>query len=204
VEPETDQTHSTEENPFETKAQRLRRAAEESISQAMRSAEATGELRHLYGKPLDLGDDSPDWLVTKVLKQQGFTHPLLERARDLEEPKRKADAIVERMRERRDRLTRPGTQYTAEQAEAFNTWRSFALAEYRDALAALNRAIHDYNLAIPPALHKRPYRIEKTLATAEDEIPPVSIPQPPPPARSRLRTILGSLWNRLGGKTSNS
>ena len=58
------------------RARRLREAAQKAEEQAMERA-AQGELGHLQGKALDLSDDSPNWYLNKLLKREGFSHPLI-------------------------------------------------------------------------------------------------------------------------------
>lgn len=154
------------------RAERLRRQAEQATEAEMRRLQETGELRHLYGQPLRL-DDDPDWLVAKVLKEQGFSHPLIERARDLDEPRHTAEEVARRLGNRRERLARLGERCTSEMATGFNASREEALDEYRTALRALNNAIRDYNLQVPDALQQRPVLLENAVQRLADDVPPL-------------------------------
>jgi Domain of unknown function (DUF1992) len=67
--------------------EKLRRAyseAEDRMASVMREMHERGELRHLHGKPLALEEDDPAWLAARMLKQEGFSHPLLERRNDVQ------------------------------------------------------------------------------------------------------------------------
>src|SRR5438309_10827352 len=99
-----------EERPLSERVRRMRRRAEEETSDAIRRMEESGEIRHLHGRPLQLNDD-PEWLAARVLKQAGFTHPVLERARDLDEPTQAAEDVLDRLRRRRAALTQEDARY---------------------------------------------------------------------------------------------
>ena len=174
------------------RAQQIRKDAEDATTAAVNEWQDRGELRHLHGRPLDLSDDSPDWLLHRMLKQQGFSLPIIERGKDLDEALRRAAAIVERLRRRRAWLVRPEAHCTPEQAHAFNASRVRALAEYRTALGELNRAVRDYNLTAPPALQRRGYIVDQAVADLAAQIPPLDVPAPAPtptPAPSRVRAV---------------
>jgi Domain of unknown function (DUF1992) len=67
--------------------EKLRRAyskAEDRMASMMREMHERGELRHLHGKPLVLEEDDPAWLAARMLQQEGFCHPLLERRNDVQ------------------------------------------------------------------------------------------------------------------------
>lgn len=159
-----------------TKARRIRKEAQDATTQAVRAAEETGELRHLYGRPLDLSDNSPEWFTHKLLKREGVAPPAIERARDIDRAQHEAEAILDRLRRRRAWLTDPEVGYTAAQARDFNRLRASGLEDYRAALAALNRAILDYNLTAPPALHRYGIRVEETMEGVTREIAPLTEP----------------------------
>lgn len=168
------------------RARRIREKAEEQVADEMRRLQESGELSHLYGQPLEFEDD-PDWLVTRVLKSQGYSHPLLEAARDLDEPRQRAEDVLNRLRRRHRWLTDPASGCTPEQAEEFNALREKGLEEYRSRLETLNRAIRDYNLSVPEALHQRPVRIEPTVTRAAEEIPAITALKKPPRRRRWFR-----------------
>src|SRR5919197_5348116 len=165
------------------RAQQIRKVAEEATTAAVNEWQDSGALQHLHGQPLDLSDDSPDWLLHRILKQQGFSLPIIERGKDLDEAQRHAAAIVERLRRRRAWLVRPEARCTPEQVHAFNASRLRALEEYRTALGELNRAIRDYNLTAPPALHRRGGILCPGGGRTAPEITPPdeATPAPPPP-----------------------
>lgn len=180
----------------EERARHLIRTAQDATTAVIRELQETEGLRHLYGRPLDLSDDSPEWFAHKLLKREGMAPPLVERGKDLDAARQAADAIVERVRRRRAWLSRPEARCTPEAAAAFNQMRGRALGEYRAALIELNREIRDFNLAAPSPLHRRGFVVDSAVAAVAREIPPLGAPAPapmPPRSPSRLR----SLWRKL-------
>ena len=151
------------------------KASEDALTVTMRELHERGDLRHLYGRKLDLNDDGPDWLLRRCLRQDGFSHPVVERAYELERARSEADALVERARRRRAWLVNPEARATAADRRAFDTGRLAMLDEYRAALVALDRAIRDHNLTAPAALHRRGLRIDDLVDAAAREIAPLGV-----------------------------
>lgn len=183
-------------SPAEAAEKRLewrRRQAERDLGEQVRRAEERGDLRHLYGKPLDLSQDTSEWLVNRFLKQAGFSHPLIEYGRELEEPAREADRVLERLRRRRQWLLRPEARCSVQDAHAFNSLRRAALEEYREKLLKLNRAIMDFNLRAPGAFHRRAYNVEGAVAAAGADIPEIQIEIPEPRRAGSFGAWLGRL-----------
>jgi len=149
-------------------------AGEDALTVTMRELHERGDLRHLYGRKLDLSDDGPDWLLRRCLRQDGFSHPVVARAHELERARREADALVERARRRRAWLVNPQARATADDRRAFDAGRRAMLDEYRAALIALDRAIRDHNLSAPAALHRRGLRVDDLVDAAAWELPPLS------------------------------
>ncbi len=156
-------------------AKRIVKAGQDATAEAIRSWQENGELRHLQGRRLDLDDNSPDWLVNHILKQNDGVPPVVERGRDLDRLQRETDAIVERLRQRRTWLTGGESTCTPDLAQSFNRSRTSGLEEYRTALSALDRAIRDYNLVAPSALHRYGMRVDHIMAEAAREIPPLPV-----------------------------
>ena len=178
-------------------ARMRRRAAkvEEATSEHMSWLEESGELRHLHGKPLDLNDD-PNWLVTKVLKQAGFSHPLLEQRKELYAPLAPSEGRLDTLVRRREWLLRPESRSRPEDYRRFNADRARVLEEYRERLAEVNRGIRDYNLTAPDALHERPVRTSVAMQQIEERIPAideqvVAEEGQAPSGRSWWRTLWG-------------
>jgi len=151
-------------------------AGEDALTVTMRDLHERGDLRHLYGRKLDLSDDGPDWLLRRCLRQDGFSHPVVVRAHELERARREADALVERARRRRAWLVNPEARATAADRRAFDAGRLAMLDEYRAALITLNRAIRDHNLSAPAALHRRGLQVDDLVDAAAREIPPLDVP----------------------------
>lgn len=161
-----------------------------------------GELRHLHGRPLDLSDDSPDWFIRKTLKREGFSHPLLERAREIDQAEDEAASILERLGRRRDWLTRPETNPTARQVHDFNQMRAYDLERYRDKLTRLNRLIRDYNLTVPDSMQRRPYRVDDVVAGVQSQVPPLDLPSPEVRPHSRSGGRSWRAWvRRIAGRS---
>jgi DnaJ-like protein len=175
--------------------------AERELEEALRLAHEQGELRHLYGKPLDLSDDSPEWLVNRTLKQAGFSHPALERGKELDAAQPEADALLERLRRRRSWLAGPQSRCIPEQAAAFNDLRQRTLEAYGEKLNQLNRDIRDYNLGAPASLHRRHIDVQQAVARAGLEIPPLDVTVPADPPASSGSGLRGAL-RRLRGAGS--
>lgn len=169
-----------------------RRLIDEALDDIVRQVEENDELRHLYGKPLDLGDDNEDWMANHILKNAGYTHPVLQRRQDLQTARQTAERIVDRLQERRDWATRPNVTISPEAANAYNTVRRQMLDEYRDELVALNKKIRNYNLISPDVMHERPLQIDLLLEVAGRRVPAVE-PTPPAP---RPRSWLSRLFRR--------
>jgi hypothetical protein len=169
---------------------------EDRLAEIVRQAEENDHLRHLYGKPLDLGDDDPNWFIARELKNAGFSHPLIERGKPVDEMLEAAQKIVDRLRRQRRRLASSESGCTAQDADAFNRSRGYEIEAYRRELQKANRAIRDYNLGAPDVLHRRPLNVEREVSAIEAEIPPLAILSPPPePPRqpSRLLRVLRRL-----------
>jgi hypothetical protein len=177
------------------KAQRLRKEADDAITATMRDLQETHGLRHLYGQRLDLSDGSPDWYLKKLLKREGLAPPLVEQGKDVDAAQHAAEAIVERLRRRRAWLVQPEARCTPEMAQTFNQARQEGLAEYREALTNLNRAIRDFNLAAPSPLHRRGVIVADAVARAEQEVVP--LPETSHEANDETRTRRNTLWPRL-------
>ena len=124
------------------RVRRLREVAAQAEEQAMGRIQS-GEIRHLHGKPLDLSDDSPTWFVNKLLKREGYSHPLIERGREVDTVQREVDAIVADLR----RLNRATMFHNLAVPETLH--RRPVLIE--DAVEQLAREIPPLEAPRPPA-----------------------------------------------------
>ncbi len=147
--------------------------AERDLAERMQEMHERGEMRHLYGKRLAIEEEDLDRLVARMLKQEGFSHPALERRQEVEAELAAADSIIERLRQRRASLLERCSDTPVEAAHGFNDGRRFTLEEYRGRLAAVNRSIRDYNLTVPDALQVRPVMIDRHMERIERSVPPV-------------------------------
>ena len=127
-----------EDGAYVSELERRRTAMEEILDQAMRRWRDQGDLTRLSAARVDLTDTSPEWFANRLLKREGFSHPVLERGRDVDQLLRDAEAVAERLRRLppgicADRLT----------------------ASYRAKLGEYNRAATAYNPQVPDLLQKR-------------------------------------------------
>ena len=60
-------------------------------------------------------------------------------------------------------------------ASAFNDGRRLTLEDYKNHLPELNRAIRDYNLTVPTALHITPIQITHQMEQVERMVPPLEL-----------------------------
>ena len=151
-------------------SEKLKRAydeAERRMADMMQEMHERGDLRHLHGKPLELEEDDPAWLATRMLKQEGFSHPLLERRQEVEKQLQAADSRIDRLLRRRQRLMEEQPNTSPEAASAFNNGRRLELEDYKGHLAQLNRTIRDYNLTVPTAIQIRPIRVDRQMERVE-------------------------------------
>lgn len=174
---------------------RPRHPTEAELERAMRLAEESGELRHLYGKPLDLSDSTPEWFAKKMLKDQGFSHPLIEQARDLERAGQAVEAVAERLARRRAWLMREGRAVSWEEAQHFNRSREEALESYVDRLRQHNSAILTHNLGAPDWLHQRTVNVDQAVQSLAERVPPLT--PTPRPVQSPFLGWLSSVRRRL-------
>lgn len=151
----------------------LIKTAEEAIADLVARLERSGELQHLYSQPLDLSDTSPNWFMHRLLKREGFSHPVLELGKELDVAIASRLQIVDQLRDQRRRLlSRPGG-YTGTQAEGFNAVREFTMHKYREVLKDLNRAIRDHNVVVPLLLQRRPFVADEEVERFAQQVPPV-------------------------------
>jgi len=187
------------------RAKQIVKASQDATAEAIRSWQENGELRHVQGKRLDLADNGPDWLVNHLLKQNDGVPPLIEQGRDLDRLQRETDAIVVRLRNRRAWLTGGESDCTPQLAQAFNRSRARGLEDYRKALATLDRAIRDYNLVAPSALHRYGIRVDHTMDEVARAIPPLPVEDSAvvePDASAQRRRDGPRLWQRLRRRDS--
>lgn len=122
-----------------------RTAMEEILEDAMRQWRQDGDLARLSGKPLDLTDDSPEWFSNRLLKGEGFSHPTIERGRNVDQLLREAELIE---------------QKASEVAQGLAGVPERLLGEYRAKLEEYNRAVVGYNISVPELLQRSLVNVE--------------------------------------------
>jgi hypothetical protein len=182
------------EQDVSARMRRRQHLVEDATERVVREIEESGALRHMHGKPLDLNDD-PDWLMARVLKDAGFSHPVIERQKEILAPLQALQPRLERLSQRRNwLLLRPDSSTRAEDARVFNLDRDALVEEYRSEIADVNRGIRDFNLSAPEALHQRALKVAEILAGVEAKVPRLSpelVPsEPAVKAPSLLRRLL--------------
>jgi hypothetical protein len=164
-------------------AKERRRKVEDALAEEMRRVHSSGELAHMYGRPLDLSQDADEWLAARFLKQAGFSHPLIEQGREVDAAMAAVQRHLERLRDQRARLA--AGWYSAQEADRFNRTRAETLERYRSDLLDVNRSIRDYNLAVPDALQRLPFDVEALTEQAVQGILPLPYTPPEQPRRQR-------------------
>ena len=117
------------------------------IEELIREAMDNGEFDNLpgKGKALNLAQDALvdplTSIVTRILKQNGVSHPFIEARR----------AIESEVADARSGLARAWQAYQGSDYE--EAWTA-AMASFRDRVRAINREVRVFNLKMPsPALH---------------------------------------------------
>jgi hypothetical protein len=173
--------------------------AEDPVSLHMRELQESGALKHLHGKPLDL-DNDPEWLITRTLKQAGFSHPLIEQRRDVYLPLSPIETKLNRLRERRAWLASPDSRSSTAERLAFNEDRSALLDAYRAVLTEVNSAILSFNLQAPRALHERQLRVDDLVTEAERDTAPLELISTDDAVPARLPGRFERLSARIRGR----
>lgn len=149
---------------------------ESLIEEQIKDAQQRGEFDNLRGrgKPLDLGDDTndPTWMTNRMLRGAGFVPPALDLGRDIDDMRRTAEMMLDRVRRRRVHLLEGGT-LTDDDRARFNAARTRAIDEHRATLKALNDRILALTLSAPAALHRRTIAVEAEIAAFERDCPPL-------------------------------
>lgn len=158
---------------------------DEMLGEMVQAAHDSGELRHLYGKSLDLSDD-PDWLVNNVLKNAGVTHPTLDVRREIETLRAEAEGLIADLDRRRDHLMSRPEPLSAGEAQSFNEHRHDVFREYERRMTEYNARSQDFNMRNPEALHLPWASVERAVAAARGRAPEViwSVPAKPPAPKS--------------------
>jgi len=141
-------------------------AIDEIIEDAMRRWRDAGDLKRLEGRPLDLSDQSPDWFANRMLKNEGFSHPAIEKGKDVDQLLREAEEIAEQLR--KHHAAPRGCPMPGGTVAWYGPLRRRLLAGYREKLETYNRAVLGFNLTVPDVLHKRPARVEELVARLQE------------------------------------
>ena len=163
---------------------------DEMLGEMVQAAHDSGELRHLYGKPLDLNDD-PEWLINNVLKNAGVTHPTLEVRREIETLRAEAEGLVAELERRREGLLNRADPPAAGDIRNFNDHRRDVLRDFERRLTEYQARSQDFNMSNLEALRLPWVQVDSAVADARRRVPELiwSAPASPPAKASR--------WSRL-------
>jgi DnaJ homolog subfamily C member 28 len=138
------------------------------IEEQIQEAQARGEFDNLpgFGKPLNL-DDNPlagdKAAAYSLLKQNGYTPPEVELAKEIRTEFEKAQAKLEKLRQLRKSLCTRRIPPFASEKRAFNHAVEKATTEYDQLLCELNRKILKLNLITPPPMHMPMFEVGKLV-----------------------------------------
>jgi DnaJ family protein C protein 28 len=138
------------------------------IDEQIQEAQARGEFDNLpgFGKPLNLDDSmftGDKALAYSLLKQNGFSPPEIELAKEIRSQFEKAQAKLEKLRHQRNSLrTRRVPPFDSEK-RAFNHAVEKATTGYDQLLHELNRKILKLNLITPSSMHMSMFEVEKLV-----------------------------------------
>jgi hypothetical protein len=144
----------------------LDRGVEEIIQKAIREG-AFEDLKG-KGKPLKLNENpfvDKEWqLAYRMLEQQGFVLPWMDKRNEIESALKAARESLARTWDWRQRAHEAGESSDSVEAE----WRR-AEERFRGALVKINKLIDDYNLEIPSdVFFREKIKVEEELARVRD------------------------------------
>jgi DnaJ family protein C protein 28 len=144
----------------------LQRGVEEIIQKAIREG-AFDDLKG-KGKPLNLNENpfvDKEWqLAYRLLEQQGFALPWMEKRNEIESALKAARESLSRTWDWRASALEAGEPSTGVDAE----WRR-AKERFREAVARLNKLIDGYNLEVPSDIFFREkIKVEVEMASLKD------------------------------------
>jgi hypothetical protein len=135
-------------------------AVEELLRRAAGQWHESGDLSHLKEHPIDLSDTSENWFANRLLRREGFSHPLIERGKDIDERLSQVDQIEAA-------LTTVSGGPSRRSPEALTGRRVRLPDELRQILDQLSVDIFAYNTLVPTAMQKPVIDVEGRVARAE-------------------------------------
>jgi len=150
------------------------RSMDEVLADMVRATHESGELRHLYGKPLDI-DDDPDWMVNAVLKRAGAGHPTLELRNEIDRMRGDAEETINDLAARYERQVQRRESLTNRDIQAFNRYRDDVLRRYEELLRAYNRRAEGFNMTNVEAVRLPWVAVAASGAAAQRRVPAIEL-----------------------------
>jgi hypothetical protein len=155
------------------------RAWSDHIEELISEARDRGDFDNLRGtgEPLHLstnvhaGDMA---LAYSLLKNNDLLPPELERTREIDADRERAEQMLVSLRHHRDVVMRKRDARFASDRRAYNLVRDKTEARYTAALKAINSQILSLNIVAPASLHRRTVDVAAKLAAFQNEFPRLS------------------------------
>jgi len=146
------------------------------IEEQLAEARERGEFDNLpgSGKPLHLDDDfyaGDKALAYGLLKSHGYAPAEVELAKEIRTESERAEAKLERLRQRGRAIRARRSPPSASEKRAYNASVEKAAVEYEQALRELNRKILTLNLTTPHAMHRPQFEVEKLVRRFRESCP---------------------------------
>ena len=147
------------------------------IEEQIAEARERGDFDNLQGsgKPLRLDDDNfyagDKALAYGLLKSHGFAPAEIELAREIRTASERAEAKLERLRQRGRALRARRLLPSANEERAYNASVEKAAVEYEQTLREQNRKILTLNLTTPEAMHRPLFEVEKLVRGFRESCP---------------------------------
>ena len=161
------------------RAKDARRFWADLAEERIRAAQERGEFDNLpgSGKPLHL--DVNPWagdraLAYSILKANGIAPPEIERSREVDAERARADALVAALRRRRDDLASRRVPPFPSERRAYDILRVQTEARYAEVLRAANSKALALNISAPPPLHRPIVDVEARLRAFREEFLPLA------------------------------
>jgi DnaJ homolog subfamily C member 28 len=147
------------------------------IEEQIAEARERGEFDNLrgFGKPLRFDDDDfyagDKALAYGLLKSHGFAPAEIELAKEIRTGSERAEAKLERLRQRGRTLRACRLPPSANEKRAYNSSVEKTAVEYEQTLRELNRKILTLNLTTPDAMHRPLFEVEKLVRRFRESCP---------------------------------
>jgi len=147
------------------------------IEEQLAEAQERGEFDNLpgSGKPLHFDDDDfyagDKALAYGLLKSHGYAPAEVELAKEIRSESERAEAKLERLRQRGRALRARPSPPSANEKRVYNASLEKTAIEYEQTLRELNRKILTLNLTTPLAMHRPLFEVEKLVRRFRESCP---------------------------------